>query len=549
MDTRFLTFICLFFLQILNLFSGSISENDIRDLVSFKIESCLIKTYPGVKYSTLVSEQNLIFNVLFRKLLNSAQGQFLFQALLFQQKELLQKKGIHLKITITLGNSDIGSCTTFSYDEKTKIFYGNITLAFCEHVGEISTIARPSLIYWNGYYRLYKIKIPDFIILAHELLHVLNHAELLSYANETIFNKYLKALKDSDKYMRSEAIQDFLKIKLGIVGNPAFLEDRYCVFWQNLDCRDSLDEITTILCSFHYVNNVHKVRIGETLFLRELYGKKIVSWTHYIFEGLETNSNFKPAILDFFHVRYLLHLLGLETENLTEKSKENISLKVSKIGANFRHTYHVSETSFNSYTFLKEKFIVDRKFKKNEIPNSREEILREVFPKSEATTMAPSEEVHAFGDYNIFNVPGDGNCAFWAVLVASGTLLPSTDYSGVLDTVVELRKAVANLAEKANVDPDFVNLLRTSGQWNASIHGGVGLEALHYIARHLGRWIILIENEGGVFSYWNSRENNLVLHAIEAGNIEKFLKDVKSNDKKAIFIYHEGNHFQAIVRK
>ena len=54
--------------------------------------------------------------------------------------------------------------------------------------------------------------------------------------------------------MRSEAIQDFLKTKLGIIVTPMFLEDKYRIFWQNSDCKDSLDETTTILCSFHFVN-------------------------------------------------------------------------------------------------------------------------------------------------------------------------------------------------------------------------------------------------------------------------------------------------------
>ena len=152
-----------------------------------------------------------------------------------------------------------------------------------------------------------------------------------------------------------------------------------------------------------------------------------------------------------------------------------------------------------------------------------------------------------FDSFDVLDVPSDGNCAFWAVLIASS--VTSSDDPGASATMEDLRNKSADLAVAANVDPDFVNLLRTPGQWNAGIHGGVGLEALHYIARHLGRRIILIENEGGFFSYWNSGKNNLILHAIEVRDIGNFLKNVKRNDKKAIFIYHESNHFQAIAKK
>ena len=179
---------------------------------------------------------------------------------------------------------------------------------------------------------------------------------------------------------------------------------------------------------------------------------------------------------------------------------------------------------------------------------SREEILREIFPKPEATSLCSSEEVYTFGDYNTSDVPSDGNCAFWALLVASGNL-STPDAPGASVAMKDLRNKSADLAATANVDPDFVDLLRTPGRWNAGIHGGVGLEALHYSARHLERRIILIENEGGVFSYWDSGENNLVLHAINRENIGDFLKDEKTKDKDIIFIYHEGNHFQAIVVK
>ena len=233
---------------------------------------------------------------------------------------------------------------------------------------------------------------------------------------------------------------------------------------------------------------------------------------------------------------------GLETENLKGATQETITQKISKICKKYRHNYQVSEAFSSDYTFLKEKFTVDCESKKDKIPNSLEEILSEVFPQLKPFIMSPRKI--SFDSFDVLDVPSDGNCAFWAVLMASGKL-SSFDAPRASD----LRSEVADLAATANVDPDFVNLLRTPGRWNAGIHGGVGLEALHYVARYLGRQIILIENEGGVFSYWNSRENNLVLHAIKRENIGNFLKDEKTKEEDIIFIYHEGNHFQAIVKK
>ena len=346
--------------------------------------------------------------------------------------------------------------------------------------------------------------------------------------------------------MRSEAIQDFLKTKLGIIVTPMFLEDKYRIFWQNSDCKDSLDETTTILCSFHFVNKGLRARIGETLFLREFYGKNIVSWAHCVFEALEKEGIFKPDILDFSYIKNLLCFFGLETENLKGATQETITQKISKICKKYRHNYQVSEAFSSDYTFLKEKFTVDCESKKDKIPNSLEEILSEVFPQLKPFIMSPRKI--SFDSFDVLDVPSDGNCAFWAVLMASGKI-SSSDAPRASDAMKGLRSEVADLAATANVDPDFVNLLRTPGRWNAGIHGGVGLEALHYVARYLGRQIILIENEGGVFSYWNSRENNLVLHAIKRENIGNFIKDEKTKDEDIIFIYHEGNHFQAIVKK
>lgn len=323
-----------------------------------------------------------------------------------------------------------------------------------------------------------------------------------------------------------------------------FLDPKYCKFWQNNDCKDSLDEMTTILCSLHSINDTTQVRIGESLFLSNYYNKKIVSWTHYVFEKLEGDNIFNSCILEFPYVQNILYCFGLNTEILTGIIQTSISQKKYKLGNIFRYTYSIPRISFEGYIFLAEKFAMNYKLENL----SREDILREIFKEK------PKEnyEIHAqdFWNYQTINVSLDGNCAFWAVLQAMN---PDASFECLSDNQAEemqtLRQNAANLAAEAQSDSYFVEMLRTPNQWNDVIHGGVGLEALHFIAIVLERRIVLIENEGGNFLYWDANENNLVLHDINANAIGNFLEEKNSEGNTPLFIFHEGNHFQAIIKK
>lgn len=555
--------------------------------VDSKIYDQLSEKNPQVKRSTLAFEYNQsIVGTIIERLLKSKQGQFLLQALIYQ-RTCLEKAGIQFSIHVKIGTSEEGSNTVFLYDDTTKSLSVTITLATCEHNLLIQTIRRPILVKQNDFYRLHQLEIPDFIILAHELLHALNHAELFASQETQLRTLYQRTFSKPvwNIIFRRNAIQKFLCKKLLLCNEHFILKSPYKDFWENPypysgeeeNLGDALDEMTTILCSFHAINEVQRVRIGETLFLREYYPnyESLISWSHYF---VEDHDPFKENDILLFpkYVDSVLNTFALMPQNISESKKMKLQLASSQkmvhtkeLIPGFIYGYTVKkqknrETNLlipgahQKYNFIEEQFSVSdlspvgraikglRTGSKISYEFSREEILSEVFPKTEPFIMLPRET--SFDSFDVLDVPSDGNCAFWAVLIASGSVT-SSDAPGASAAMEDLRSKAADLAATANVDPDFVDLLRTPGRWNAGIHGGVGLEALHYSARHLERRIILIENEGGVFSYWDSGENNLVLHAIEAENIGKFLKDVKRNDKKAIFIYHEGNHFQAIVKK
>ena len=233
-------------------------------------------------------------------------------------------------------------------------------------------------------------------------------------------------------------------------------------------------------------------------------------------------------------------------QNKKVNYKEEISLLIYIKDENYDFVDELFTLPKESY--LTKSVIEFRENKSNRLEFSREDILREIFkeePKKDYIFHPLS-----FGNYQTVNVSPDGNCAFWAVLQARD---PKDSFehlngsqSGVMQT---LRQNAANLAQGAQADSYFVEMLRTPNQWNAGIHGGIGLEALHFIAIALGRRIVLIENDGGNFSYWDSNENNLVLQNIPENAIDNFLADESNKSNTPLFIYHEGNHFQAIIKK
>ena len=274
---------------------------------------CLFLTLCSALFSEITKEQILekewfsleanegVKNDLIGKLLALEQGQLLFQALIYQQ-ECLNNKGIHFSIHIVIqpsGNNE----TNFIYNEEDDEFSAKIILKSSLE-GKILTMHRPILIKQNDFYRLYQLEIPDFIILAHELLHALNHAELFASNEIELINahKKISSLINSDTSIdivpRRNAIQEFLRKKLLLPSNHTILQSPYKEFWENYyatetnknDLGDSLDEMTTILCSYHEIASQKRVRIGETLLLREYYKryeiyKNLISWSHFCVEN------------------------------------------------------------------------------------------------------------------------------------------------------------------------------------------------------------------------------------------------------------------------
>ena len=148
-------------------------------------------------------------------LLDCSQGQFLLQALFYQHK-CFAEKAINLKIDIEIKEAEEGNNTSFSYEDVDENFLVKIELATCESNRKIQILKRPILIQHNDLYRLHKLEVPDYIILAHELLHALNHAELFSSNQETLIKEYKKTFEQQQITFRRNAIQNFLGQKLGL---------------------------------------------------------------------------------------------------------------------------------------------------------------------------------------------------------------------------------------------------------------------------------------------------------------------------------------------
>lgn len=158
------------------------------------------------------------------------------------------------------------------------------------------------------------------------------------------------------------------------------------------------------------------------------------------------------------------------------------------------------------------------------------------------------EELASVG-YRIQDVPGDGNCGVWAVLVSNGEIT-QVQLKDLMDAYNSLKKsknyspAWSDCREelmKASQDSvgRMVNLRKafdTSGQW-------VSGEDLPKIAGAINKPIILVQMKDGILTYTlYSNENGV---EILTGTIDQIFR----NHPNAIFIYYNGtNHFQAIVR-
>ena len=576
----------LFLLCCFNLFS-EITEEDFnkKGLISWEIDTKvfdrLSELTPHVPRSTLAFEyRSAVIGSMIKNLLKSKQGQYLIQALDYQRQKLIATNhSVSIQVKIEKSLCGLGSRTNFSYDKEKKLFSVIITLVICEHDFKIQTIRRPILIKQNGFFSLHHLELPNYIIVAHELLHALNHMELfISFINnkadknveDNLDKIFSGGDKDRKNFDRAKAIQGFLRQKLLLLPDHCILNQECTNFWKNsysdINIDDSLDEMTTILCSLHEISEGRRIRIGETLFLREHYTTypNLISWSHNAVQE-DTVMMKAQKLLFNSYVDKVLNIFALAPHCVMPSKEPKLTIQESNSlictqGATSPGVYvYSTRTRVNTqnvillkqapslmYNFLQVTFdgvtlpsgVVSSK------KISREEILNHVFS---AISISEKEQVdvlseRSFGAFQTRDVHKDGNCAFWAVLIAS------RDSTVQSDEILNLRKQTADLAAKKGADPWFVEILRSFGQWDAGIQGGVGLEALHYVAKCLGRRIILVENGGGVFSYWDSQANNLALNEILESGIETFLDNVRKEDPGSIFIYHEGNHFQALVR-
>lgn len=162
--------------------------------------------------------------------------------------------------------------------------------------------------------------------------------------------------------------------------------------------------------------------------------------------------------------------------------------------------------------------------------------------------------------YQIQDVPGDGNCAFTSVEVARGNEAFTGKNQPVQELsqqqkeqILTLRKDTADLMSENQNDAttiEFINNLRDLGFWNNGIEGGVGIEILSFIAQIIGKPIfVLIQEPDGHYRYWisgtmeNLNDGNLIFHNIDVNEIRQTLNTYPN----AIKLFHNGNHFQALV--
>ena len=168
-----------------------------------------------------------------------------------------------------------------------------------------------------------------------------------------------------------------------------------------------------------------------------------------------------------------------------------------------------------------------------------------------------SEELVAAG-YRIQDVPGDGNCAFWAVLVANGVVrAEDTFFAKEGDTtwgkMENLRKKTAVKMEATHaVDASIITMVKQTGSWNMGSMGGIDFGVLGFIARAIEVPImVLLQGPSGQYHYWisgtteNPGDDNLAFHYIEGKNLEKFLND----HSKTVKLFHSNIHYQAIVKQ
>lgn len=246
-------------------------------------------------FNTITEEEkrtNLETNIrlLIEEQLKLPSGQNLWKAFQFWEK---QHKGLAFRFKFSLMDSTGAHVELKKYEDESQTFIFEIAinkvfaedfkipfwqviknnlqqktnLGFKKLLNE-NMLYRPCLIKLvdsddpdNWHYHLREQKLPFFVTLAHEFLHVLNQLECIEWLIE----------KNEDFSSPKSKIQDFLFQKMNLRNNTDILKKQYKKLWENDDFDDSLDEMTVILGSKHEIeDNIFK-SIGESTFLREYY--------------------------------------------------------------------------------------------------------------------------------------------------------------------------------------------------------------------------------------------------------------------------------------
>lgn len=216
-----------------------------------------------------------------------------------------------------------------------KIFSEKVFLD--QEILTINMLHRPCLIKFNGKYHLREQKLPFFITLAHEFLHVLNQLERVQYImdlkNKECVKKIILAKTNeelNDAIDRILKMQEFLIEKLNISKQSLCLKSKYAELWQNEQMEDSLEEMSVILGSFRNVDEKKNCFIGETTFLREYYeDPKIISCSHdnaCVYEFFKTKMN---VLLCQEYVNCVLETFQLQSVNLLDVTKIDKSGEVT----------------------------------------------------------------------------------------------------------------------------------------------------------------------------------------------------------------------------
>ncbi len=394
-------------------------------------------------------------------------------------------------------------------------------------------------------------------------MHALNQLEFF----ETIKSN----LDFIDLLHQENSLQIFLMNKIDITSENLILNSKYNL-WGNPGKNDSLDEMTVILNSKRKINQINTAFIGETTFLQEYYeNSEIISWSHFEAHNSKywkqsaplLEEDYVEEVLSFFSNLNPCNISYTETK-IKEQFITNIRPLFSKMDLFF---YFLTKESINNKSFLT-KINIEVKFEAFGYNKPREYWQFIVYPDIEDKKILQKYKqidksstinriLFPLTGYTIVDVPEDGNCAFTAVKVAQGdekfrNITDQNLTNEQLNAIKILREQTAK--EMGNVvkdRPEFIQMLCQPGFWNSGIDGAVGIEVLSFVALVIGQPILVVTQEpDGKYRYWSSRtvENprngNLTFYDIHERNLEKLLNE----NPNAIKLFHNGIHFQAIVK-